>query len=254
MKSPCTTWARRRSHSREHAFARTGRAFARRAHVGRGSAIVVEERTQTGRRTQVPEQLPARRRVEERAERQAQAGVHHGDAAHLDVVELRPGLAAVPLLEQAHLMAVERGPPCERPGDREVRIDRRHVCDRCLLQVEHRLVLAAVRDLEHTAGAPVVEQKRLVTLAAELRRSAVDAEELGCDCAASWAVNRGGVDSRTEVTAADAIRPGVQNPSSERIGSPFCGTSPLGWRPTLRPLIGGYCGSFCGTGRTRQGG
>ncbi len=88
--------------------------------------------------------------------------MHFGDPVHCRVVELRAGLAASAALEQPHLVAVERCPGRELPGDRQVRVDRRHVRDRGLLQVEHRHVLAAVRDLEHT----VLEQKRLIALAA----------------------------------------------------------------------------------------
>jgi hypothetical protein len=55
------------------------------------------------------------------------------------------------------------------------------VRDRRLLQLERRRILAAVRDLEHPAGAAVVEQERLVALAAEVGRAPMNAEHLRRD-------------------------------------------------------------------------
>ena len=101
-----------------------------------------EQRTQARRRVKVPEQLASGGGVEERAERQAEAGVNGGDLPQCSLVELGPGLVAVQPLEQAHLVAVERRAWREEPGHRQVRIESRDVDDRGLLQVEHGLVLA----------------------------------------------------------------------------------------------------------------
>jgi hypothetical protein len=50
--------------------------------------------------------------------------------------------------------------------------------DRSLLEVERGRVFAAVRDLEDGAGATVLEQERLVALAAEIGGVCVHAEQL----------------------------------------------------------------------------
>ena len=47
-----------------------------------------------------------------------------------------------------------------------------------MLEVEHRRVLAEVRDLEHGPVAAVVDQERRVALAAEIDCGAADPEEL----------------------------------------------------------------------------
>src|SRR5439155_6653157 len=132
---------------------------------------------QARRRVKVPEQLASGGRVEERAEREAEAGVNGGDLPQCSLVELRSGLVAVQPLEQAHLVAVERGTWREEPGHRQVRIESRDVDDRGLLQVEHGLVLAAIRDLEDSA----FQEERLVALTAEHGCASADAEQLRRD-------------------------------------------------------------------------
>ena len=165
---------------RQHAFVEpVERARYERPSVRIGD--LVEQRAQARRGAEVPEQLPPGCGMEERTERQAEAGVDGRDLAHGGVGELRSGLAAVTPLEQAHMVAVERRPWRERPGDRQVRVDRRDVRDRGLLQVDDGRVLVAVRDLEDCAAAAVVQEERLVALAAECGRGAVDAEYVRCD-------------------------------------------------------------------------
>ena len=79
------------------------------------------------------------------------------------------------------MVAVEHRARGERPGHRQVRIDRRDVRDRGLLEVERAHVLAAVRDLEDRSRAAVVEQECLVALAAEVGSAPGHAEHLGGD-------------------------------------------------------------------------
>src|SRR5262245_30540194 len=110
-------------------------------------ADLVEQRPQLRGGAHVPEQLAAGRRVEERTEREAETGVHRGELTYRGIVELGPGLVADPPLEQAHLMAVEDPSWCQRPSQRQLRIDGGNVRDRGLLEVEHDLVLAWIRDL-----------------------------------------------------------------------------------------------------------
>ena len=229
----------------------------------RGIGDPVEQWTQLRRSAEVPQQLPAGRGVEERSEREAEAGMHGGDPAHRSVAELGPGLVAVPPLEQSHLVAVEGRPRRERPGHRQVRIDGRDVGDRGVLEVEHGLVFARIRDLEDGAAAPVVQEKCLVALAAERGRGALDTEQVCRDPRGlvRRELRRRRLQDRThEVNGIRRRSPGAarsssgpvgsfaegQDPSFERIGSPFCGRIALRCRSTFRRLIGGYCGTFCG--------
>ncbi len=135
---------------------------------------LVEQRAQARRGTDVPEQLTAGGRVEERTERQTEAGVDGGDLPYRCVVELGPRLPPAPPLEQPHLVTLERRSWREHASHRQVRIDGRDVGDRGLLEVEHGLVLVGVRDLEDSA----LEHERLVALAAERGGGAVDAEHV----------------------------------------------------------------------------
>ena len=114
-----------------------------------GVGDLVEQRTQERCGAEVPEQLTAGGRVEEPAERQAEAGVDGGDLPHRVVGELGTRLMSVSPLEQPHLVAVERRAWREQAGHRQVRIHRRDVGDCRLLEVEHGRVLGRVRDLEH---------------------------------------------------------------------------------------------------------
>ena len=225
-------------------------------------ADLVEQRTQSRCGMDVPQQLPSCCRVEERPEREAEAGMHRGEFPQRDVVELRPALAAVSPLEQAQLVAVEAGAWREQSRHGQLRVDGRDVGDRPLLQVERGFVLAAIRDLENA----VLEEKGLVALAAERGCGAVDAEKVCRDLRGlvraeprrrrvedrAHEVNR---IRRRDPGAALSARPrAFKNPSFERKGSPFCGRIALRCPPTFRRLTGGYCGSFCGTERSRQGG
>jgi hypothetical protein len=119
--------------------------------------------------------------MEERAEREAEAGVGGRDCIDRGVVELRAPLGALPALEQPHMVAVERSPRSELASDRQIRVDGSHVRDRGLFQVERRRVLAAVRDLEDCSRSTILEHECLVSLAAELRSAAVDTEQLRGD-------------------------------------------------------------------------
>ena len=166
----------------------------------------------------VPEQLASGGGVEERAERQAEAGVNGGDLPQCSLVELRPGLVAVQPLEQAHVVAVERRTWREEPGHRQVRIESRDVDDRGLLQLEHGLVLAAIRDLEDSA-----EEERLVALTAEHGCASADAEQLRRDPRGVLGREPGRCGLEDRVHGSRCYSAGVQNPSSERIGSPFRG-------------------------------
>jgi hypothetical protein len=139
---------------------------------------LLEQRPQPRRSADVPEQLAAGGRMEERPEREAEAGLHGGDPGHRGVGELRAGFVALPPFEEPHLMAVEGGARCERPGYRQLRVDGRDMRDRRLLEVEDCRGFAAVRDLEHTAGTPVVEEESLVALAAQVAGVGVDSEQL----------------------------------------------------------------------------
>src|SRR5207253_3184066 len=97
------------------------------------------------------------------------------------VAALRAARAGAPELERPDMVAVERRPGREGSGNGEVGLDRRDMRDRGLLQVEHRRVLAAVRDLDHCSPAAVVEKEGLVAFAAEVGDAAAEAEELRCD-------------------------------------------------------------------------
>ena len=99
------------------------------------------------------------------------------DCVDRAVVELRAALVAAPPLEQPYVVPVERSARCELPGDRQVRVDRHRVRDRRLLEVEGFRVFAAVRDLEDATRAAVVQQERLVSLAAEECGIAFDREQ-----------------------------------------------------------------------------
>jgi hypothetical protein len=70
-----------------------------------------------------------------------------------------------------------------RLGHRQRRIDASHVQDGLGLEVEDSRILAEVRDLDD-ASAPrsIVDQERLIALAAEIEGGALDAEELGSHC------------------------------------------------------------------------
>ena len=178
-----------------------------------------------------------------------------GDLTHCGVVEFGSRLLAVPPLEQAHLVTVERRSWRERAGHGQIRIDGRDVGDCRFLEVEHGLVLAGVRDLEHS----VLQQERLVALAAERRRGAADAEQVCRDPHGvfrrelRWRRVEDVIHGRTIVCGDAAPRPALsarspafKNPSFERKSSPFCGRSAGLRRSTFRRLIGGYGGTFCG--------
>ncbi len=140
-----------------------------------------EQRPQPRCRLQAPEQLPTRGRMEERPQREAEASVHGAEIPHGRVVELGPALPAAHLLEQPHVVAVERRPRGEGPRHRQAGIERSDVRDRGLFEVERALVLAAVRDLEHGARAAVVQEKGLVALASEIGGAPVQAEHIRGD-------------------------------------------------------------------------
>src|SRR5436190_23292082 len=91
--------------------------------------------------------------MEERAESEVEACMRRGEGAHPAVVERRSAGSAVQALEQADVMPVERRTLAEGTRDRQLRIDAEDVGDRRLLEVEHRWVFAAGRDLEGGAVA-----------------------------------------------------------------------------------------------------
>ena len=116
--------------------------------------------------------------------------MRRGHAGQCRVVELRAADVAVDTLEQANkvlavgaldrLAVIGAGPP--GPGDRQGRIDPRDVQDRFRLEVEHCRILAEVRDLDHApAPCAVVDQERLIPLAAEVDRASLDAEQPSSD-------------------------------------------------------------------------
>ena len=67
------------------------------------------------------------------------------------------------------------------PHDRQLRIDTNDVLDRGVFEIEDGRVLAQIGDLDHGTRAAVVDQERLVALAPEVGRRALDAEDLGGD-------------------------------------------------------------------------
>src|SRR5262249_23657815 len=138
---------------------------------------------------------------------------------------------------------------CQRPSQRQLRIDGGNVRDRGLLEVEHDLVLAWIRDLQDSAAVSVVHEERLISLAAEHRRGPVEAEQVCRDprslvrgelreCRVEYGTHGGPDGIRPHRGATGSSTPGraFKDPSSERIGSPFRGRIVTSRAPTLRPL------------------
>ena len=95
-------------------------------------------------------------------------------------------------------MATEGRSRRKRAGDRQVRIHRGDVGDRRLFEVEHGRVLARVRDLEDSASSSRNAWSRSLPSADAMPWTANTSAAI---CAASSAVNCGGAESRTELTA-----------------------------------------------------
>src|SRR5207244_6733394 len=135
-------------------------------------------------------QVPARRRMEEAAQREVQPRMRCAVVEERPVAELGPARMAVQALEEPYevrtVRAVDRGPVVAVDGrprtrDRQLGIDARDMEDRLGLEVEHRRVLAQVGDLQDAAAATVVDQEGLVALATEVAGDAAKPEELGGD-------------------------------------------------------------------------
>jgi hypothetical protein len=128
--------------------------------------------------------------VEEGAQGEVQPRVRLRERAHGVVPELRPADASVYALEQpdeVHAVGARHGRVVVGAGgpwlrDGQVRVDAGDVQDRLGLQVENRGILAQVRDLDHapTSGT-VVDQERLIALAAEIDRGSLDTEDASSD-------------------------------------------------------------------------
>src|SRR5439155_26420190 len=152
------------------------------------------ERPELRRLREVPEQLTAWARMEEAAQREVQARMGGGVFSDGRIRELGPAIASMEPLEEAHeVRAVRpfdrgaiRGRTRPRRDDarkrnRETGIDARDVQDRLGLEVEGRRVLPEVRELDDARVRRALDQKCLIALAAEIRRSSLEPEELGPD-------------------------------------------------------------------------
>ena len=157
------------------------------------------QRPQPERVLGVPQEAAAGPRVEEATQGDAEAGQRLAVSAQCAIVEVAAGrgCTAGHPLEQPHEVAalgalggrpvggrvrlVVKAQRELRPGDRQVGVGTADVQDCRGLQVEHRGVLAQVRDLDHASRAAVVDHERLVALAAQIACLAVDAVQLEGD-------------------------------------------------------------------------
>ena len=96
----------------------------------------------------------------------------------MDAVEQPDEVPAVGAVDRRVVPASECRVWCRH---RQRRIDAADVQDRLRFEVEHRGVLAEIRDLEHASRAAVVDRERLVAFAAEGRRTTVETEQLHGD-------------------------------------------------------------------------
>jgi hypothetical protein len=151
-----------------------------------------QPRPQACRLLEIPEELPVGGRMKEPSQREVESSLGRRVAVHSLIGEVRSADPPVQPLEEANEVSVDNRPVgsgaasgadrLERTRNRKLGIDARHVQDRLRLQVENARILAAVRDLQD-ASAPtlIVDQERLVSLAAKWRRRAGQAEQFGCD-------------------------------------------------------------------------
>jgi hypothetical protein len=145
---------------------------------------VLQDRTELERVGEVPQQLAARGRVKEAAQREHQPRMRRAVVVESIERQLRAAVAPVAALEQADEVravgTVDRARR-EQAGHREVGIHPRDVRQRRRLEVERRRILAEVGDLEHALAAGARHEEGLVALAAEVGRLPNQSEQLGRD-------------------------------------------------------------------------
>ena len=119
LKSPWTTCARRRG---QRGATRSSKRSSTRSSSRRrlSSGISLEQRPQAGRVSQVPEQLTARRGMEEAAEREVEPGVRRRVGAHRIVGKLRAPVSSLQPLEEPDEVALapRRRASAARPAAR----------------------------------------------------------------------------------------------------------------------------------------
>ena len=246
---------------------RSGRAPARRAPGAPGSRDLAEQRTQPRRGAEVPEQLPAGCGVEERAQREAETGVHGGDPAHGVVVELRPALVAVPSARRAG----PGGPRTSARGSSSRATGRlgSTAATWAIAASSRSSTASSSREFEILRTAPPAPSSSRNAWSRSLpsaRRGAVKAEEVGRDPRGlvrreAWRRRvENGAHGRPIVfggawpSAGFRRGAGVQESLIRAKRLPLLREDRSPLRAYLPATVGGYGGTFCGTGRSRQGG
>src|SRR5439155_6975270 len=144
----------------------------------------VKKLTEPRRLRRVPEEIATRPGMEKAAQRQREPRMRRGEIEDGGVAELGPAdtpLHAVEEPDEVRPAGPVDGRPSPLAQDRQLEIDASDVAERHLLEVEDGRLLAQVRDLEDAAALAVLDQERLVALAAESDRVAMQVEELRRD-------------------------------------------------------------------------